>query len=81
MSLYVGNLAYATTEAELRQAFAAHGKVVAVRIIMDRDTGRSRGYGFIEMDTDAAAARACEELNGRDFMGRKLRVSQADGRR
>lgn len=80
MILYVGNLPYAATEAELREAFAAHGEVSSVRIIVDRDSGRSRGYGFVEMGSDAAARAAIAELGGRAFMGRKLRVSPADRR-
>ena len=80
MNLYVGNLAYTVTEAELRAAFGAHGEVAAARIIMDRDTGRSRGYGFVEMASEPAAREALEALNGQVFMGRKLRVNPANRR-
>ena len=74
--LYVGNLAWRATEAELKELFAGFGKVLSVSIVTDRDTGRSRGFGFVEMD-DADMAKALEGANGRDLGGRQLRVSEA----
>lgn len=77
MNLYVGNLAYWATEADLRQLFAAAGAVQSARIVYDRDTGRSRGFGFVEMANRAAGESAIEAVNGSNFQGRKLRVSEA----
>jgi len=74
--LYVGNLAWRATEAELKDLFSSFGKVLSVSIVTDRDTGRSRGFGFVEMD-DADMAKALEGANGRDLGGRQLRVSEA----
>ena len=78
--LYVGNLAFSTTEDELRDLFEQHGKVDSVNVITDRETGRSRGFGFVEMDDDSAANSAMEALDGRDFSGRSLRVNEAQER-
>ena len=78
--LYVGNLAFSTTEDELRDLFEQHGKVDSVNVITDRETGRSRGFGFVEMDDDSAANSAMEALDGRDFGGRNLRVNEAQER-
>jgi cold-inducible RNA-binding protein len=76
--LYVGNLPYTTTEAELRELFAATGDEVAeVKVVLDRDTGRPRGFAFVEMATDAGAQKALEALNGKDIQGRALSVSEA----
>jgi RNA recognition motif-containing protein len=77
--LYVGNLPWRCSEQELEEVFAAVGTVKSVAIITDRETGRSRGFGFVEMD-DAGARQAIERLNGRDFQGRPLRVSEAQER-
>jgi len=77
--IYVGNLPWATGDEELAELFAAHGEVISARVITDRETGRSRGFGFVEMD-DYAADDAIAELNGRDFRSRPLRVSEAHGR-
>ena len=74
--IYVGNLPYGSTETELREMFEKHGKVLSVDVLMDRETGRSRGFGFVEMD-DADAAKAIEKLNGADLGGRPLRVNEA----
>ena len=74
--IYVGNLPYSATETELREMFEKHGKVPSVDVLMDRETGRSRGFGFVEMD-DADAAKAIEKLNGTDLGGRPLRVNEA----
>jgi cold-inducible RNA-binding protein len=76
--LYVGNLSYSTTEADLRDAFAATGHDVAeAKIVLDRDTGRPRGFAFVEMATDAGAQNAIETLNGKDLQGRAIAVSEA----
>lgn len=74
-SLYVGNLPYTATEDELRALFAEHGSVESVRIITDRVTGLSRGFGFVDMETEDAAESAISALNGTDFKGRALRVN------
>ena len=80
MNLYVGNLAYVTTDAELRQAFAAFGDVKSARVIFDRDTGRSRGFGFVEMATRDAGEAAIAALGGTELQGRRIRVSEANQR-
>jgi len=78
--LYVGNLPFSTTESELRQLFEKHGPVESVAVIMDRETGRPRGFGFVEMGDANAAAAAMQSLDGRDFGGRALRVNEANER-
>ena len=75
--LYVGGLPYSTTQDELRDAFGKAGSVASASIIMDKMTGRSRGFGFIEMENDADAQKAIEMWNGQDFGGRKLTVNEA----
>jgi RNA recognition motif-containing protein len=75
--LYVGNLSYATTEAELRQLFAEVGPVASVAIITDRDTGQSKGFGFVEMETTEGAQQAIERLNNREVNQRNLTVNEA----
>lgn len=75
--LYVGGIPYSTTEAELRDSFAQAGEVVSAAIIIDRMTGRSKGFGFVEMADDAGAQAAIEMWNGKDFQGRKLTVNEA----
>jgi RNA recognition motif-containing protein len=77
MKLYVGNMSFDSNEAELRKAFEAFGTVDSVTIIMDRDTGRPKGFGFVEMSNEAEAKKAIEGLNGKDFMGRTLNVNEA----
>ena len=77
MKLYVGNLSYNTTEDELREAFGAYGNPESVNIIMDRDTGRSKGFGFVEYSDDQAAKSAMSALNGRELGGRTLTVNEA----
>ena len=77
MNLYVGNLNFDTTESDLRTAFAAHGTVTSARIISDRDTGHSRGFGFVEMDDSQAAQSAMAALNGQELDGRALTVNEA----
>jgi len=75
--LYVGNLPYRASEDELKQIFAQAGTVVSVRIVTDANTGRSKGFGFIEMESEEQARKAIEQLNGSDFQGRSLRVAEA----
>ena len=75
--LYVGGIPYRTTEDEMRTAFEEAGTVTSVSIIMDRMTGRSRGFGFVEMLNDADAATAIDKLNGSELDGRKIVVSEA----
>ena len=77
VNIYVGNLPYTTTEAELQQTFEAYGAVSRTTVITDRETGRSRGFGFVEMENDAEADAAIEALNGADMGGRKLVVNKA----
>jgi RNA recognition motif-containing protein len=78
--LYVGNLSYQTTETELRELFAQAGEVNSVAIITDRDTGRTRGFGFVEFANDAEADEAIKRFNDKDFGGRNLRVNVARDR-
>ena len=75
--LYVGNLAYGVNDADLQQLFAAHGNVESAQVIMDRDTGRSKGFGFVEMGSDAEAQAAIAALNGKEVDGRSLTVNEA----
>jgi cold-inducible RNA-binding protein len=75
--VYVGNLNYRTTESALRDLFAEHGEVQSVSIITDRNTGRSKGFGFVEMATDAQARDAIAALNGQELDGRELNVAEA----
>jgi RNA recognition motif-containing protein len=75
--LYVGNLAYGVTDATLEQMFAPHGTVQSAQIIMDRDTGRSKGFGFVEMGSDQEAQAAITALNGQQVEGRALTVNEA----
>ncbi|HZF26716.1 MAG TPA: RNA-binding protein [Steroidobacteraceae bacterium] len=77
--LYVGNLPFTATDESVRALFAAHGTVETVALINDRDTGRPRGFGFVEM-ANADAARAMQALNGTDFGGRALKVNEAQER-
>lgn len=77
MNIYVGNLPYSVTESELRDAFAEFGRVASVTILTDRETGRSRGFGFVEMPNQAEADAAVSYLNGKDLGGRALRVNEA----
>ena len=78
--LYVGNLGYDVTEADLTQLFSQHGSVVSSAVIMDRDTSRSKGFGFVEMSTDAEAQAAIAALNGQEHSGRALTVNEAKPR-
>src|SRR5436309_7751019 len=75
--LYVGNLTYGVTDATLEQMFAPHGTVQSAQVIMDRDTGRSKGFGFVEMGSDQEAQAAIAALNGKENDGRALTVNEA----
>jgi len=75
--LYVGGLPYATTDAELKDAFSQAGSVVSAVVIMDKMTGRSKGFGFVEMSSDEEAQKAIDTLNGKDFGGRNITVNEA----
>lgn len=75
--LYVGNLSYGTTDAALKQLFEAHGTVTSAQVIVDRDTGRSKGFGFVEMGSDQEAQAAITALNGQQVEGRPLTVNEA----
>lgn len=77
MNIYVGNLNYKLEEQELQDAFAAYGEVTSARIIIDKMTGRSKGFGFVEMSNDSEGQAAIEQLEGSDLKGRTMRVSQA----
>ena len=77
MNIYVGNLPYSATDSSLRTAFEAHGEVDSARVINDRDTGRSKGFGFVEMPNQQEAEAAIEGLNGTDMDGRSLTVNEA----
>jgi RNA recognition motif-containing protein len=77
MNIYVGNLSYGMSEDELREAFAAYGDVASVKILTDRETGRSRGFGFVEMPNQTEGEAAISQLNGKDLGGRALRVNEA----
>ena len=81
MRLHVGNLAYTTTDADLRQALSPFGEIRSARVVYDRDTGRSRGFAFVEMADRAAGEAALAGLDGTELDGRALRVSEACDRR
>ena len=78
--MYVGNIPYTVTEEELRQAFGEFGTVTSASIIIDKVTGRSRGFGFVEMSSKEEGERAIQEMNGKDWMGRTLTVNEAKPR-
>lgn len=77
MNIYVGNLSYSTTEDDLREAFEAFGQVTASRVMMDRETGRPRGFGFVEMSSNDEGQAAIAAMDGKDFQGRALKVNEA----
>ena len=77
MKIYVGNMPYAVTSDELSELFAEHGQVAEANVIMDRETGRSKGFGFVDMPNDAEAKDAINALNSKQLSGRTLRVSEA----
>ena len=78
--LYVGNLSYGTTELELRELFGQMGTVVDAKMVMDRETGRPRGFAFVEMSSSEEALKAIEQINGRELDGRALNVNEAQER-
>jgi RNA recognition motif-containing protein len=77
LNIYVGNLPYSTSDADMEDLFSQFGEVSRTHIITDRETGRSRGFGFVEMTNDEDGKKAIEELNGKDFGGRVLTVNEA----
>ena len=77
MNIYAGNLAYSVTDQSLEELFAEFGSVDSARVIQDRDTGRSKGFGFVEMSSDDDAKKAIEELNGKEIDGREVTVNEA----
>lgn len=77
MDIYVGNLPYAATDADLQGLFEQYGEVKAARVVVDRATGRAKGFGFVEMPDQAQAEAAIAATNGQDFMGRALRVNES----
>jgi cold-inducible RNA-binding protein len=81
MNIYVGNLPFTTTGADLERLFGEHGDVTSASVISDRETGRSRGFGFVEMSNAEEAKAAIDELDGQDFGGRRLKVNEARPRR
>jgi RNA recognition motif-containing protein len=76
-NIYVGNLAYSVSDDDLQEAFAAFGEVARAKVIMDRDTGRSKGFGFVEMPNDSEAQSAIDGLNEQPINGRNVRVNEA----
>jgi RNA recognition motif-containing protein len=80
MNIYVGNLAFEASDEDLQKLFETHGAVASARVISDKVSGRSRGFGFVEMPNEAEATSAIEGTNGVDFMGRPLRVSESQPR-
>ena len=77
MNIYVGNLSFDTNDGSLRAAFEGHGEVTSAQVITDRDTGQSRGFGFVEMPSDQEAQAAMTALDGSDLDGRQIKVNQA----
>jgi RNA recognition motif-containing protein len=77
MNIYVGNLPFDATEADLRNLFAEYGTITSAAVVTDRDTGRSRGFGFVELADEALAGKAIGNLDGHDWNGRRLTVNQA----
>jgi len=80
MNIYVGNLPFSTSENDLSELFGEHGQVISAKIIIDRMTGRSKGFGFIEMESDDEAKAAIEALDQKEFQGRTLKVNEAKPR-
>lgn len=77
MNIYVGNLSYDTNESDLRGAFEEHGEVTSAAVITDRDSGRSKGFGFVEMSNDEEAKAAIAAMDGAELQGRQLKVNEA----
>ncbi len=80
MNIYVGNLPFTASNADLRELFADYGTITSATVITDRDTGRSRGFGFVELADEALAGKAVGNLDGRDWNGRRLTVNKAKPR-
>ena len=80
MRIYVGNLSWQTDENELRETFAPHGEVVSAQVITDRETGRSRGFAFVEMANDAEAKEAISAVDNKEIAGRQVKVNEAKPR-
>ena len=78
VTLYVGNISYSMKEDDLKNAFGQYGEVVSVKIIIDKRTGKSKGYGFVEMGSDAAADEALNGMNGKELAGRNVKVNKAN---
>jgi RNA recognition motif-containing protein len=81
MNMYIGNLAHDVTEDDLRNAFSEFGEVSSVKIIIDKFSGRSKGFGFVEMPSNSEADQAIKALNGKAFNGRSIKVNQAEAKR
>jgi RNA recognition motif-containing protein len=81
INIYVGNISFKTGDDELKDLFERYGRVEAAKVIVDRATGRSKGFGFVEMTDREAGLKAIEELDTKDFMGRNLRVNEAKPRK
>ena len=77
MNIYVGNLKYETTDAHLKEMFLAYGEVTSARVVTDKETGRSKGFGFVEMPNDSQALAAIEATNEKEVAGRTLKVNEA----
>ena len=77
MNIYIAGLNFSTTDADLNDLFSEYGEVSSARVITDRETGRSRGFGFVEMSDDTAAQKAIDELNGAEYVGRPMVVKEA----
>lgn len=80
MNIYVGNLPYSVTQDDLRDLFGEYGEISRANVIMDRETGRSKGFGFVEMPNDSEAKAAIDGINDKDVQGRNLRVNEAKPR-
>jgi RNA recognition motif-containing protein len=80
MNIYVGNLSWSSSDQSLKDLFETYGTVDSAKILVDKMTGRSRGFGFVEMPDDSEATNAIEALNGKDFEGRELKVNEARGK-
>ena len=81
MNMYIGNLAHDVTEDDLKNAFSEFGEVSSVKIIIDKFSGRSKGFGFVEMPSNSEADKAIKALNGKAFNGRSIKVNQAEAKR
>lgn len=80
MQIYVGNMSYRSSEESIKDLFGQFGEVKSVKLITDRETGRAKGFGFVEMTSDSEANEAIESLNGKEFDGRTLRINEAKPR-